>query len=120
MLFRSLYSLGFGLGLGWLRRRTGSIWPGVLLHGLNNCCLLYTSFDFGSITELTDGIQQLNSAMDQLLDGASQLVDGAAQLAEMCIRDRHCSRRYNPRRMMSYSTGFISSSSSGLPSRMQV
>jgi len=32
-----LYSLGFGLGLGWLRRRTGSIWPGVLLHGLNNC-----------------------------------------------------------------------------------
>lgn len=39
------------------------------------------TFDFGSITELTDGIQQLNSAMDQLLDGASQLVDGAAQLA---------------------------------------
>lgn len=34
-----LYALGFGLGLGWLRRRTGSLWPGVLLHGLNNWAL---------------------------------------------------------------------------------
>ncbi len=25
-----------GLGLGWLRARSGSVWPGVLAHGLNN------------------------------------------------------------------------------------
>lgn len=25
-----------GIGLGWLRARSGSVWPGVLAHGLNN------------------------------------------------------------------------------------
>lgn len=31
-----LYALAFGLALGWLRQRTGSVWPGAVLHGLNN------------------------------------------------------------------------------------
>lgn len=31
-----LYALGMGLALGWLRQRTGSIWPGAALHLLNN------------------------------------------------------------------------------------
>lgn len=30
------YALACGLGLGWLADRTGSVWPGMLLHTLNN------------------------------------------------------------------------------------
>ena len=31
-----LYALGMGLLLGVLRQRTGRVWPGWLLHTLNN------------------------------------------------------------------------------------
>lgn len=31
-----LWALVCGLGLGWLAQRTGRVWPGVLLHTLNN------------------------------------------------------------------------------------
>ena len=30
------YALLCGLGLGWLAARTGKVWPGMLLHTLNN------------------------------------------------------------------------------------
>jgi len=30
------YALVCGLGLGWLADRTGKVWPGILLHTLNN------------------------------------------------------------------------------------
>lgn len=42
---------------------------------------VFGDLDFGSVTDLTDGITELNDAMNQLLDGAGQLVDGTAQLA---------------------------------------
>jgi sodium transport system permease protein len=40
MLPRLLPSLLMGLALGWLAWRSGSVWPGMLLHALNNSLLL--------------------------------------------------------------------------------
>ncbi|MGN0706870.1 MAG: lysostaphin resistance A-like protein [Faecalibacterium sp.] len=34
-----LYALEMGLILGWLRQRTGSVWPGAVLHLLNNAAV---------------------------------------------------------------------------------
>lgn len=34
-----LYAMGMGLALGWLRQRTGSVWPGAALHLLNNAAV---------------------------------------------------------------------------------
>ena len=34
------YALVCGLGLGWLTDRTGRLWPGMLLHGVNNLLVL--------------------------------------------------------------------------------
>jgi sodium transport system permease protein len=39
-LERTLPSLLMGLALGWLAWRSGSVWPGMLLHTLNNALLL--------------------------------------------------------------------------------
>ena len=39
----------FGVGLGWVRLRSGSVWPGVLAHGLyNGAILLYVYLDLTS------------------------------------------------------------------------
>jgi membrane protease YdiL (CAAX protease family) len=36
----------FGAGLGWVRIRSGSVWPGMLAHGLyNGAILLYVYLD---------------------------------------------------------------------------
>ena len=32
----ALYALACGLALGWLADRTGHLWPGMLLHSVNN------------------------------------------------------------------------------------
>ena len=34
------WALVCGLGLGWLADRTGRVWPGMLLHTLNNLLVL--------------------------------------------------------------------------------
>ena len=34
------YALGCGLVLGWLADRTGHLWPGMLLHSVNNLLVL--------------------------------------------------------------------------------
>ena len=36
------YALLCGLGLGWLADRTGHLWPGMLLHSVNNLLVLMT------------------------------------------------------------------------------
>ena len=37
---RLAWALVCGLGLGWLADRTGRVWPGMLLHTLNNLLVL--------------------------------------------------------------------------------
>jgi ABC-2 type transport system permease protein/sodium transport system permease protein len=45
-LERGLSSTAMGLLLGWLAWRTGSLWPGMLLHGCHNGLLMYLTLAY--------------------------------------------------------------------------
>ena len=50
-IFRLLPTFALGLVLGFVRLRTGSIWPGVLIHALNNGILIAIQTHGGSTFE---------------------------------------------------------------------
>ena len=56
---------------------------GSIMVGMTNEIDLASELgDIGSVSELTDGIDQLMDADDQLIDGSKQLYDGTTQLKE--------------------------------------
>lgn len=56
---------------------------GSIMVGMTNEIDLASELgDIGSVSELTDGIDQLMEADDQLIDGSKQLYDGTTQLKE--------------------------------------
>ena len=56
---------------------------GYIMVGMTNEIDLASELgDIGSVSELTDGIDQLIEADDQLIDGSKQLYDGTTQLKE--------------------------------------
>ena len=56
---------------------------GSIMVGMTNEIDLASELgDIGSVSELTDGIDQLIEADDQLIDGSKQLYDGTTQLKE--------------------------------------
>lgn len=56
---------------------------GSIMVGMTNEINLASELgDIGSVSELTDGIDQLIEADDQLIDGSKQLYDGTTQLKE--------------------------------------
>lgn len=57
-LERLLPSLQMGIVLGWIAWRTGSIWPGVLLHACHNGFLLSLGHFKAEITKLGIGVEE--------------------------------------------------------------
>ena len=57
--------LGIGLFLGWLRDRSGSLWPGILLHLGYNATLVLTAALTGLARLIRDRLQMAGGLADR-------------------------------------------------------